>query len=345
MSTPIWINSGPCPTVAQVYGTLQVARPPRSGFMEFGSCSNPPNVYQVCAFSGGPLHASWATHSVAGNSSSSVVASGNNTLTPFAQIDVTWNNTAEFGYSGTLNDNTFKQVIGSTTTSTNNKYVWSDLVGPVRASDLDGSAVASSGSLGDMPLGNLTEPSGADKAVFASSSQTEATITVAGASNKWIGSNLWQVTGAVITLVLSSPDTDANAIARTAYDSVGTESGDPSDNYGFSGQFYSLYETRKNIGSTPAIRFGYQTGTYQIQLGNLLAGIKYTVTVQWEQRTAEGNGSGDTSLYGTTWADADTDVITLVASGSTQMTAAHALPLALGYQKRIKNITIEASCG
>jgi len=344
MGVPIWLNSGPCPSVAQVYGTLQVGRPPRSGFMEFGTYSNPPNIYQVCSLSGGPLHASWVGHTIAGNSSSPTTGSGHNTLTPFSQIDVTWNNTSEFGYSGTLNDNTFEEVNGVTTTTTDNKYTWSDLTGPVRASELDGSAVASASSLGDMPLGNLTEPSGEDPAVFAASSLTDATITVTEALNKWIGSTLWQVTGVTIALALSSPDTDANAIARAAFDGVSTESGDPTDHYGFSGQFFSLYETRKNIGSSPAIRFGYQTGTYQVQLANLLTSIAYTVTVQWEQRTAAGNGSGDTSLYGTTWADADTQTISFVASGSTQITDAQALPLAAGYQKRIKSISIAGAC-
>jgi hypothetical protein len=348
MSTPLWINSGPCPAVTTVYGSLQQARPPRSGFMEFGSLSNPPNVYQECSLSGSPLHASWALHSVAGNPSSPVVGSGNNTLTPFSQIDVSWSNSTEFGYSGTGNDNTFNQVIGSTTTNTDNSYLWSDLDGPVRSSIPDVSAVASTGSASDVPRGNLTEPSGSDPAVLASSSQTDATITVAAASNKWLGSTLWQVAGATINLTLSSLDTDANALARAAFGAMGTEGGDSTDNYGFSGGFYSLYETRKNVGSLPGIRFGYQKGTYQIGCANLFPGLHYTVTVLWEQRTAAGRGdifvSGDTSLYGSTWADADTDVFNFVADDVIHTTTSHNLPMAPGYQKRIKSIAIAAAC-
>jgi hypothetical protein len=159
----------------------------------------------------------------------------------------------------------------------------------------------------------------------------------------------YAVTAGSITVTLVNPDTDAAAIARADLSEVDTDSSDLADNFGFDGGseggFFSLWETRQDIsGNPPAISFGYQTGTYQIALTNLLAGINYTVTVQWEQRTAAGDGSGNTSLYGTTWANADTDVITLVASSSAQTTASRAMPLAQGYQKRIKSISIEGMC-
>jgi hypothetical protein len=171
-----------------------------------------------------------------------------------------------------------------------------------------------------------------------------AAQSVHGAMGSTTGT--YAVTAGSMKVTLSNPDTPAAAIARTSLTEDDTSSGDASDNYGFSEGFFSLYETRQAIsGNPPATQFGYQTGTYQIELDNLLAGINYTVTVQWEQRTAAGDGSGNTSLYGSSWADADTDVISFVASGSTQTTAAQALPMTTSYQKRIKSIEISAACG
>ncbi len=335
MSTPIWINSGPCPT-AEVRGTLQTGAPTLQGYWEFnGLVSSPPVLYtQYTLVFSGAVYTLTPDHIVSPY--------------PVKQTS-TWSGMTGPQTTATPDSNDAIQNPDNTAGPTDNvPFTLMAVVledesqpGPSAAALTNGETIDPTGGQFDPFLFTVS---------FSSATVMQYTIAAQSTHGAMGGtSGTYAVTAGSITVTLVNPDTEAAAIARATLSEIDTDGSDPTNNYGFdggvAGGFYSLWETRQDIdGSTPAISFGYQTGTYQIELANLLAGINYTVTVQWEQRTAAGNGSGDSSLYGSTWADADTDVFTLVASSPTQTTAAHAVPLTQGYQKRIKSISIAGSC-
>jgi hypothetical protein len=321
----------PCygPIVTGVNGTMRRATPRLQGFLEFASLSSPPVLYQTYNVSG-TLRKHWTEYARSGDPTSAVVATGHEQDDgegPVAYSSAGFDNDSHFteaGGFGSAGDGNMWQVGGSP----------GDL-GIVETNDADNTTP--SRASGDMAGGGINNASGIDAATLAGSG-TSATISVA-ADNYWSGQFHYFVEDGTLTCDLSDPDSASAALGRASFSYYDTSSDDPTDWYGFSEGFFSLYETRADV-SGPAYAFGYQDGTYTVSVGNLLSGHNYEITVQWEVETADGDGSGNTSLYGGSFSDADTDVIDFTASASTYTTSSQTVPVLSGHLKRIKWITV-----
>ena len=140
-----------------------------------------------------------------------------------------------------------------------------------------------------------------------------------------------------LTATLSEEDTDDDAITRAAsFGSTSEITAGPNPADIFAAGIFSLHEMKT------ALSFGYQGGTYQLNYTGLAPGQNYHYVVVWEQRTAEGDGSGDMSLYGASWSNSDSQSGDFTASGVSQVISGLSIPIAAGYQKRIKSISITA---
>ncbi len=148
----------------------------------------------------------------------------------------------------------------------------------------------------------------------------------------------YEINAVTHSVELVNPDTEEDAVARAATGGTPMEAdGTGTDDFGFAAGLYSLHETRPGA---PWITFGHQSGTCQLRCANLTPGVLYRYVVVWEQRTAMGNGLGDSSAYGTTWANSEVSTDTFRPTGTSHVTDAIAIPIAAGYQKRIKSINL-----
>jgi hypothetical protein len=341
MSLPIIVGTFGCPS-ATVTAAVQSAVCQLVGFMEFGTLSVPPVLYLSYTATGGW---SW-TSKVYGEPTWTIAGAGTGATAGW-EWNATTGNLAG-GSSGT-------GVYDSTRTSTNQSNVTHTAVSAdcnVAALALllstDGATPSGAGLVGALPGDPLAAPSayigGEFAASFAINSQTQATVSMAAQSNNYSGGHTVPggytdaVTAGSLVFNLSNPDTAANALARATLGSP-TSIGPDSVASAFGDGIYSLWETRAGAGATA---FGYQTGTYQLNCVNLVPGLQYHYVVVWEERTAAGNGGGGTSGYGSTWSNSDTASGDFTPTGSSYAVTGLTIPLAQGYQKRIKSITITA---
>jgi len=167
------------------------------------------------------------------------------------------------------------------------------------------------------------------------------TLAVVSATEVTVTQPTWSsggdsTSGGVITFTLTDKDLDADAVARAIMEEFDRTAGpDPADL--FSADIYSLWEARYGI---YASQFSYAAGTYQLNCAGLVAGIVYHYVVVWEQRTAAGDGTGDESHYGSSWTNSDSQSGDFTASDTTHNVTGLTIPVAQGFQKRIKSITI-----
>jgi hypothetical protein len=154
------------------------------------------------------------------------------------------------------------------------------------------------------------------------------------------------VTPGAFTLELINPDTEADAVTRflASASSVTTTPCGPDVADIFDGDggvtfpIFGLWENR--AAEAGLVQFGYQSGTYQLNVSNIIPGISYHYVVVWESRDATGDGSGDTSGYGATWTNSDAQSGDFTPTGTTYNITGLTVPVHQGQQTRIKSITI-----
>ncbi len=108
----------------------------------------------------------------------------------------------------------------------------------------------------------------------------------------------------------------------------------------FAAGIYSLQETRLVTMATPGgDALGHQRGTLQVDWNAGMPGVLYHCVLLWEGRTAAGDGTGDTSAYGSSWSNYTTTSFDVrAASDGTFSSGTVDLPYAAGMQIRLKSV-------
>ncbi|HTB63880.1 MAG TPA: hypothetical protein VK737_09845 [Opitutales bacterium] len=334
MTTPIWIGLAGCPS-ATVSAELNIGVPFLVGFMEFDSLTVPPNVYRNYQTSGGgwtwkrtsPGHPNWTIQGVdAGvatygfDVTTGSVSSGNDsTITDTNDSNVTHSGVTSstcVAYNGSL----LYYGVGATTPS---------------ADGLNGT------SINDPMVPTAIFGTGAEFQVGVTvNSQTSLTLTqtAQSASNGVGGTD--SVTAGALTFELINQDLESDAITRFLAGATPSAAGP----YGptiadiFSNGIFGLQEDR--AATAGLVQFGYQNGTYQLNVSNIIPGISYHYVVVWESRDAIGDGTGDTSGYGSTWTNSDAQSGDFTPTGITFNVMGLAIPIHAGKQTRIKSLAI-----
>ena len=327
MSLPILLGSAGCPT-ATVTAALLTGVPQLVGFMEFGSLSVPPVLYRKYSTNNGgwTYTRTWSAHPTETH-----VGAGINGVSSW-QWDAT---TGALGGSGP--DAT--QVAHNIGNATNGPTTVNLLLAEnVPFLSTDGSTPSANGLDSTTMDDPLAYPGSSYGTEFPPSitinSKTQLTLTQTARSHT-DSPVVNSVNAGSLVFTLSDPDTDADAIARASLSSASV--GPDPVAAAFGDGIFSVWETRVSAGATA---FNYQKGTYEIDCANLLAGLQYHYVVVWEERTAVTDGFLGTTAYGTTWANSDSASGDFTPSGSTYAITGLTIPLAQGYQKRIKSITI-----
>lgn len=326
-TNPLWLGSGGCPTI-QVSAALYALNCRVVGFAEFGTQSSPPVYYRKYSTSGG-----WTF-------SSAFVAHPTWTQ---AGAGVGESNWAWDAATGVLAPDTGGGAIFDLDITITNHDNESN--GPTHSLRLINESIEILSTVATVPSaagltvipdpvtqfsGDLFPP------LVSVVSQTKLRLTQTAQSDH--GSPVENsVTSGAFDFDLGDPDTDADAIARasaaagspTAVGPFGPAVGDI-----FASGIFSLHEQRA------ASDFLYQGGTYQLNCANVAPGALYRYVVVWEGRDATGDGSGDTSGYGTSWTNTDSQSGTFRPTATTFATDPIALPVAAGKQKRIKSLSV-----
>jgi len=329
MSTPLWLGSGSCPSF-QVSAVITGLNCQQKGFSEFGGQSDPPVYYRKYSTSGG-----WSVSLNYGDGSPIWTNSGAGIGTS------TWAYNDTTGVLPLADDGATTWDLILTITNEDN-----ETNGPTDSQRLTQNVSALLSTDPAVPSG---EDSGPDCVTQLSGDLFAPDITVLSKTQLRLTqtaqtSGNYSCTAGTFDFILSDPDSDADAITRAlaALDGDGSESLGPvgpavADI--FAANIFSLWEAREQD------TFSYQSGTTQLVCANLMPGVLYHVVIVWEQRTAAGDGSGDTSAYGSTWANSDTQTFDFRPTDTTFTTAVLAVPLASGYQKRIKSISLTPITG
>jgi hypothetical protein len=337
MSLPILIATAGCPS-ATVTAILESAVGQLVGFMEFGALSVPPVLYLNYTASGGWTYqrelygaptwtdvgaGSGATAGWAWDAATGILAGGGGASGVSDSTQTTTNR------SNSTNGPTALEVCAAALPP----ILSTDGVTPSGGNPIYGDPLAFPG---DSYIGTEFQPS------LVINSKTQATLAMEAASNNYGGGHAMpggytdSVTAGNLVFTLGNPDTEANAVARAALGAETITAG-PMIADIFAAGIFSVWETRVGAGTTA---FNYQGGTYQLNCANLVPGLQYHYVVVWEQATAAGNGTGDTSGYGTTWANSDAQSGDFTPGASSHAVAGLTIPVAQGYQKRIKSVAI-----
>jgi len=312
MSLPQLVSAFGCPTCT-VSAVLQSGAPSLIGYPEFGAPSVPPVLYRSYSTSGG-----WTlTNTGAERPPTSVTGAG------VGATNIGYN--ADGSSLGGSFDATQTVVSPNETNDLLLSSTYGILSSPATGPVLDG-------------LGGENDPGGGLTVEAAVLSQTQFTLTQSGWTYGGAPNQSVMGTG-VFTFTLTDPDSDADALARAEAVGLTTVPVGPMDTVPadlFAAGIFSLWEAR----IAAATQFGYQAGTYELDCANLVPGLQYHYVVVWEARTAAGNGTGDTSGYGSTWANSDSQSGDFTPGGTTDNVTGLSIPVAAGYQKRIKSITI-----
>jgi len=306
MTAPIWTASFGCPAVDTVTGYL----------FGYASVGNPPaQLIGFDEFIFSTPRKKYRKYTMSGS-----VTSHDPSRSPIATYTVAG--------SGSVSNN-YYNADGTTSGSTTN---------PDLTQTPPGSTYFSWFQLSQPPAvsGTWWTPfAGQDTTTPTSTTQVWAPVPV-GVGNTGSGS---------LTVTLSEEDTPSDAVTRllTAVTGAGPVSitAGPAPSDFFAAGIFGLWEIATDA-SGYECQFSYQEGQYDVHYINLAPGQNYHEVVVWEERDASGDGTGDTSAYGSTWTNCHTDSSDFLASATSQSVTGRSVPVASGKQRRIKSINITA---
>lgn len=333
MSNPLWLGSGGCPAY-KVQAMIKSGAAALGGINEFGAQSTPPVYYRMFATSGSCW--TWDKYDpLAGHAHVSQVSFIGVGVSAWAFDPVTgWPPSLTTESDCTVTKVTYAPYGAGTVTA--NPLVENDIPGFFEVFFPDRPSGASVGATVDDHF--TGQPFWEMNFSILGLTQAKFAMTAAPSGDDTI-------TAGEIVYTLSDPDTEADAYNRFAAETpafsvgpIGPDAGDI-----FAAGIYSLRETRS---STANRYFGARGGTYQVAAANVTSGVLYRVVVVWEAGDAVGDGSGDTSGYGTSYTNFSADTFNVRGGSDGTFTSdAQTIPSAAGKQIRIKSVSITPISG